>query len=317
MNRKADSSRGASGSSPYSAQPLIIEASLNGSASKALNPRVPYSDDEIVADAIACMDAGAALIHNHTDEPIIGGSGELDAERYARPWRRLLKARPDAILTPTMPVGQEGVPVETRYAHIVAMAEEGLLAQGLCDPGTFNVSLLDEEGLFAPSNYLYRNDTHDSRYYVETCRRLNIGLSISIFEPGFLKFILAYHRAGKLPPGSMVKLYFASDDLPFGLPPTAASLEAYLGMLGDWDVPWLVSSFGADCVGCGLAEDAIRRGGHVQVGLEPYAGDRKPSNVELVKEVVEIANHYERPIATPADAAKILGLPTFPVPFAA
>ncbi|MFT4873773.1 3-keto-5-aminohexanoate cleavage protein [Congregibacter sp.] len=296
-------------------KPLIIEASLNGAASKVLNPNVPYSDDEIVADAVACMEAGAALIHNHTDEPIIGGSGELETERYARPWRRLLKIRPDAILTPTMPVGQDGVSVETRYKHVEEMAAEGLLAQGLVDPGTFNLSLLDEDGLFAPSNYLYRNDMSDSRYYVEACRRLNIGLSISIFEPSFLKFVLAYHRAGKLPPGSMVKLYFASDELPFGLPPTAASLDAYLGMLGDWDVPWLVSSFGADCVGCGLAEAAIKRGGHVQVGLEPYSGNRAPTNVELVEEVVELAAHYERPIATPADAATILNLPSFPVAF--
>ena len=232
--------------------PLIIEASLNGSTSKDKNPNVPYSDDEIVADAVACMEAGAALIHNHTDEPIFGGSGELDCERYARPWRRLLAIRPDAILTPTMPVGQDGVPVEARYRHIERMAEEGLLAQGLCDPGSFNLSVLDEDGLFAPTTLLYRNDMHDSRYYVEACRRLNIGLSISIFEPGFLKFILAYHRAGKLPPGAMLKFYFATDDIPFGLPPTERSLEAYLGMLGDCELPWLVSAFGTDCVGCGL-----------------------------------------------------------------
>lgn len=300
----------------FAGKPLIIEASLNGAASKALNPNVPYSDAEIVADAIACMEAGAALIHNHSDEPIIGGSGELDAERYARPWRELLKHRPDAILTPTMPVGQEGVPVETRYKHVEAMAQEGLLAQGLCDPGSFNLSLLDNEGLFAPTTYLYRNDMQDSRYYVESCRRLGIGLSISIFEPGFLKFILAYHRAGQLPPGSMLKLYFAADHLPFGLPPTRVSLDAYLGMLGDWEIPWLVSSFGADCTACGLAEEAIKRGGHVQVGLEPYEGKRTPSNVELVREVVALATHYDRPIATPAEAAKILQLPTFPVAYA-
>ena len=297
--------------------PLIIESSLNGATSKAVNPNVPYGDEEIVADALACMEAGAALIHNHTDEPIFGGSGELDYERYARPWRLLINQRPDAILTPTMPVGQEGVPVETRYRHVERMAEEGLLAQGLCDPGTFNLSILDEDGLFAPSDMLYRNDMHDSRYYVEACRRLSIGLSISIFEPGFLKFVLAYHREGKLPPGGMLKFYFASDDLPFGMPPSAASLDAYLGMLGDCDLPWLVSSFGDDCVGCGIAEEAIVRGGHVQVGLEPYAGHRQPTNVELVEEVVALAKKLGRPIASPAQAAEILELPTYPVPFAA
>jgi uncharacterized protein (DUF849 family) len=163
---------------------------------------------------------------------------------------------------------------------------------------------------------LYLNDMHDSRYYVEACRRLRIGLSISIFEPGFLKFILAYHKAGKLPPGGILKFYFAADFLPFGMPPTVASLEAYLSMLGGCDLPWLVSAFGDDCVACGIAEEAIKRGGHVQVGLEPYGGNRQPTNMELVTEVVELSKQYGRPIATPAQAAKILNLPTYPVPFA-
>jgi 3-keto-5-aminohexanoate cleavage enzyme len=302
-------------SSPVAGTPLIIEASLNGSTPKSTNPGVPYSDDEIVEQAVACMEAGAALIHNHTTETVIGGPGELDVELYAGAWRKLLKIRPDAILTPTMPVGQEGVPVETRYAHVEKMAAEGLISQGLCDPGSFNFAFLDEEGLFTSSSYVYKNDMHDSRYYVEACRRHNIGLSISIFEPGFVKFIMAYVRAGKMPPGGLMKFYFGADFMPFGLPPTAKALDAYLEMIEGSNLPWLVSSFGDDCVGCGIADEAIKRGGHVQVGLEPYGGDRTPGNVELVKEVVELAQQYDRPIATPAQAAQILNLPTYPVAY--
>ena len=293
-------------------KPLIIEASLNGQTPRSRNPHVPYTDEEIVEQAVACMDAGAAMVHNHTEEPVIGGSGRLDIERYASAWRKLLTLRPDAILTATMPVGQEGVPVEARYAHIEAMANEGLITQGLCDPGSFNYAGLDEDGLFADSTYIYKNDMHDSRYYVETCRRLDIGLSISIFEPGFVKFIMAYHRAGLLPPGAMLKFYFGSETMPFGLPPTATALDAYLEMIEGSGLPWLVSSFGDDCVACGIAEAAIKRGGHVQVGLEPYVGPRTPTNAELVEEVVALARHYERPPATPIETAKILGFPTYP-----
>lgn len=295
--------------------PLIIEASINGQTPRSRNPNVPYSDEEIVEQAVACMDAGAALVHNHTEEPVIGGSGKLDSEKYASAWRHLLKIRPDAILTPTMPVGQEGVNVRTRYAHVEAMAREGLITQGLCDPGSFNYAALDEEGLFSDSDYVYRNNMRDSRYYVETCRQLNIGLSISIFEPGFIKFIMAYHRAGKLPAGALLKFYFGADSMSFGLPPTAKALEAYLEMIEGSDLPWLVSSFGDDCVGCGIAEEAIKRGGHVQVGLEPYVGPRTPTNLELVQEVAQLAARYERPLATPAEAAQILNLPTYPAPF--
>jgi 3-keto-5-aminohexanoate cleavage enzyme len=292
--------------------PLIIEASLNGQTPKSVNPNVPYGDDEIVEQALACMEAGAAMVHNHTEEPIIGGTGCLDIENYAGAWRKLLAIRPDAILTPTMPFAQGGVSVESRYSHIDAMAEEGLITQGLCDPGSMNFAALDDEGLFADSTLVYKNDMRDSRYYVEACRRLNVGLSISIFEPGFVKFIMAYHRAGKLPPGAMMKFYFGSDSMPFGLPPTPTALDAYLEMIEGSSLPWLVSSFGDDCVACGLAEEAIKRGGHVQVGLEPYVGPRTPTNVELVLEVVALAKKYDRPLATPGEAAEMLNLPTYP-----
>ncbi|GAA0468925.1 3-keto-5-aminohexanoate cleavage protein [Parasphingorhabdus litoris] len=297
--------------------PLIIEVSLNGSVKPEQNPTVPYDDDDIVAQAVECMEAGAALVHNHTRDPVFGKTGMMDAEDYARPWRKLLAIRPDAILTPTMPADPGGVPVEDRFAHIEAMAQEGLIAQGLCDPGSFSVSIPQEDGVFAPTRLIYRNDTHDSHYYVEACRRLKLGMSISIFEPGFVKFIMALHRAGKLPPGGIMKFYFGANDQLFGLPPTAKALDAYLEMIEGSDLPWLVSSFGDDCVGCGLAEEAIKRGGHVQVGIEPYGGPRTPRNVELVQEVVDLATRMGRSIATPAQAAKIMNLPTYPAAFAA
>ena len=297
------------------AQPLIIEVSLNGSTSTETNPNVPYDDDDIVAQAVECMAAGAALVHNHTREPVFGATGSMDAETYSGAWRKLLEIRPDAILTPTMPAGPDGVPVETRYAHIEAMAAEGLIAQGLVDPGSFNATVPLPDGSFAPTQLVYRNDAHDTHYYIEACRKHALGMSISIFEPGFVKFIMAHERAGKLPQGGILKFYFGADSQPFGLPPTATALAAYLEMIEGSSLPWLVSSFGDDCVGCGLAEEAIRRGGHVQVGLEPYAGPRTPKNVELVEEVVALAKRLGRPIATPAQAAQIMTLPSYPVAF--
>ena len=181
---------------------------------------------------------------------------------------------------------------------------------GLCDPGSFNYGLVGEDGLFTPSTYVYRNDLHDSRYYVETCRRLGLGLSISIFEPGFVKFILAYVRAGRMPPGGLLKFYFGTEAMPFGLPPTEKALDAYLEMIEGTGLPWLVSVFGDDCVECGLAEHAIRRGGHVQVGLEPLgASDPDATNVALVERVVELAAECGRPVATATEAARSLRLP--------
>ena len=295
--------------------PVIIEAAINGGTPRSRNPHVPRTPAEVAKEALRCMEAGAAIVHNHTDDPVIGGSGVHDPEPYIEAWRPILRERPDALLYPTMAGGGPHVTIEQRYSHVVTLAEAGLLAQGLVDPGSTNFGGLDEEGLPRPVDVVYQNTYRDARYMVETCERLGVGMSISIFEPGFLRFVLAYHRAGRLPRGAMVKLYFGSGALSFGLPPTLPSLEAYLAMLEGTGLPWLVSAHaGGDVVGCGLARHALERGGHVQVGIEPFGGDRTPKNVELIEEAVALAADLGRPIATPDEAAAILDLPSRPSP---
>ncbi len=290
------------------AAPVIIEASLNGGTPKSANPNVPRTPEEITADAIRCIDAGASMVHTHTDDPVIGGSGIHDPAPYLEAWRPILEARPGTLLFPTAPVGQP-VPVEDRFSHSAALAEAGVLAQAPVDPGSTNIGRTAEDGLPPDSDVVYSTNFRDARWMIERCRRLRIGISVSIFEPGFLRFILAYHHAGKLPPGVMIKLYFGTDPLLFGLPPTVASLEAYLQLLEGTSLPWLVSAFGDDVVRCGLAEAALQRGGHIQVGLEPFVGNRQPTNLQLVEEAAALAARVGRPVATPTEARAILTIP--------
>ena len=124
---------------------------------------------------------------------------------------------------------------------------------------------------------------------------------------------IAWHEAGRLPAGTMVKLYLSTDEgltgAPFGLPPTAAGLEAYLELLEPTGLPWAVSCVGGDLGRSEVAKLALRRGGHLHLGLEFYGGDRQPANVDLVTEAVKLCESEGRPVATSKDAAEILGLP--------
>ena len=289
--------------------PLVIEAALNGGTPKSRNPNVPRTPPEIAADGLACIAAGAAIVHNHNDEPVVGGSsGVHRPEPYIEAWRAILAQRPDALLYPTMAGGGPHTTIEERYAHIPALAEAGVLRVGLVDPGSVNLGPLDAEGL--PSgNALYQNTMADARHMFATCDRYHLAPSISIFEPGFLRVALAYRRANRMPPGALIKLYFGGPNANFGLPPSAASLDAYLDMLEGTGLPWSVAVLGGDVVGCGLARLAIERGGHVRVGLEDYAGPRQPSNVELVEELKGLAASAGRDVASCSEAAAILGVP--------
>lgn len=285
--------------------PLIIEAAINGATPRAMNPHVPRSLAEIVEDASLCIAAGAAIIHHHNDDGLLQGRHAADPYREA--WTRIYERHPDAVLYPTMGGGGAHTTIQERYAHVAELADAGVLRMALVDPGSVSLGPLDAEGLPAAIDLVYQNTFADVRYMMDVCRTRGVGAHISIFEPGFLRVALAYRAAGRLPAGVKIQLYFGGAALPFGLPPTTASLAAYLAMLDGSRLPWMVGVLGGD-VSTTLAEEAIARGGHVRVGLEDYAGPGQPRNAELVGDIVSMARRIGRPIATPRQATEILGL---------
>jgi uncharacterized protein (DUF849 family) len=292
------------------AGPVIIEAAINGSTAKERNPNVPREPAEIARDALDCLAEGAAVVHNHIDR--VGLSGEAAAARYLEGWRPVLRERPDALVYPTINFGAPGH--RHNYDHIRPLAESGSLRIGLSDPGSCSNGGVDDDGVPRGAR-VYCNSYDDIAVHLGLCEEHRLGVSLAIIEPGFLRVVLAWWGAGRLPVGAMVKLYFSDHrhhPPGFGLPPTASSLAAYLDMLDGCPLPWSVSVFGGDVVGCGLAQLALERGGHLHVGLEPYAGPDAPTNAELVGAAVELCAKAGRPVASCDEAALLMGLPDRP-----
>ena len=292
-------------------QPLIIEAALNGGTPKSRNANVPVTPAEITADAFASMAAGAALVHSHIERIQI--TGDAAVERYLEGYAPVLAARPDAILCGTVALGRD---VEARFGHYRGLAAAGV-RMGAFDPGSVNLGTHGDDGLPGRS-FVYATSHDEIAWLAALHRDERLGPSIAIYEPGWLRAVLSYERAGRLPAGALVKLYFGGrynfldgkrSDVTFGLPPTEKALDAYLEMLEGSSLNWAVAAIGDCVVETGLAKLAIERGGHVRVGLEDFGGERQPSNVELVAEVVALAQVAGRSVAPPRQAAEILGLP--------
>jgi uncharacterized protein (DUF849 family) len=292
--------------------PVVIEVALNGATPRSRNPSVPTTPAEIAADALACLEAGATIVHSHPDDFSLTGAAA--AERYLEAWRPVARARPDAILYCTVGLGGS---IAERCAHVPPLAASGAMRMGVLDPGSVNLGSADPDGLPGGLDVLYANTFGDIRYVVDQLRALRLGPSISIFEPGFLRTALAYHRAGRLPPGAFVKLYFGGDGgyfagapgATFGLPPTARALDAYLELLDGCELPWAVAVIGGDVFAGDFARLALERGGHLRVGLEDFAGPTRPRNVELVERAAALARAVGRPVATAGDTERLLHLP--------
>lgn len=298
--------------------PVIIEVAINGITSAERNPHTPRQPADIAAESLRCIEGGAAIIHNHIDD--LHTTGLRAAARYAEGWQDVLAAYPDAILCPTATIAPT---MEERLAHYAPCARRGARMAPV-DMGSLNIADTADDGAPGAMRFQNLNDFNLLDSLLACLDSVGLGPSIAIYEPGFLRATLAYQRAGKLPAGSQIKLYFGGDyDLlgtrphreqkeravSFGLPPTRAALEAYLDMLGDNPLPWAVAVLGGDMVNSEVCALALERGGHLRIGLEDYGGPGQPTNMELLEAAVAACNAAGRRPATPAEAAAILGLP--------
>lgn len=288
------------------APPTVIEAAVNGMVTKEQNPHVPRTVDEIVEDSLRCLDAGASIVHHHNDDPVFGGATRHCAGPYIEVWTRLRAAWPGLLLHPTTASATIDSTIEERYAHVAELYDAGLAPMANCDAGTMALAIPTPDGMQSlPLNF--GNSAADVDWILRWCRERDAPVTVSIFEPGFLRLTLAHHKAGTLPRQVKIQLYLGGDRLLFGLPGTPSGLAAYLDMLEGTGLSWMVALYGGDVVASGIAALAIEKGGHVRVGLEDHhAPPRLARNDELVAEVAALCQAAGRPPATVEEAPKIL-----------
>jgi uncharacterized protein (DUF849 family) len=291
---------------------VIVEVALSTSAER--NPNAPRTPEETVAQGLACIDAGASIVHMHI--PDIRIAAAEAAAAYLECFRPWLAHDPDVLVLPTNGWGDT---MEERFAHQYLLADAGALRLGFVDPGATILGWPDPDGTPNPDGYVYVHTYADMTYAIDHGRAHGLAMHFAIFEPGWLRNVMTYWRAGRLSPGSFVKFYFGGPygimgrgaGVSFGLPPTLTALAAYREILDleGCPLPWFTALPGGDLLETPVARATVEQGGHLRVGLEDHAGDRAPSNVELVEEAVALCADVGRPVATPGQAADVLGLP--------
>lgn len=292
--------------------PVILEVGLTTRPDR--NPTAPSTLADACEQGLACMDAGASIVHMHL--PDLKVSAEEATRQYLECFEPWLERDPDVLCLPTNGWGDT---VEERFAHQLLLNEAGALRLAFVDPGATIFGWPGPDGAPAPDGIVYSHNYDAISYAVDQGKAHGMGMHFAIFEPGWLRNVTAYWRAGRLSPGSFVKFYFGGPygvlargrGVTFGLPPTLTALAAYREILEleQCDLPWFSAVVGGDLINSPVARATVEQGGHLRVGLEDHAGDRAPSNVELVEEVATLCREVGRPVATPSQAVEILGLP--------
>ena len=124
-----------------------LEVALNGPWTRQRQPRIPVTVKEIVEEGIACVKAGAAIVHAHAYDEATGQQTQ-SPDVYASIIDGI-RSKVDAIVYPTIPaVGLGAQPGELtaqqRFAHVEELARRGLIEWAAVDPGSANFSFYDD-----------------------------------------------------------------------------------------------------------------------------------------------------------------------------
>jgi uncharacterized protein (DUF849 family) len=76
--------------------PVIMELAVNGATPRSRNRHVPRDPGEIAEVALAAVELGASIIHNHNDEPMFTPDGCTRSSPTSPPGDRCLTATPSS-----------------------------------------------------------------------------------------------------------------------------------------------------------------------------------------------------------------------------
>ena len=270
---------------------LIISCAVTGAeVTKKDNPAVPYTPEELAESSIAAVRAGAAVIHLHVRYD--DGRPAFEKALFQKTVDLIRKQCDPIVMVSTG--GAVGMSIDQRTEGLEAGTE-------MCSITTGSVNFGNDVFLNSPSDIekvAKRIQEKGHKPEIEIFDAGMVDNAAALVKKGLLKAPLAYQFVLGVPGGlgaSARNLTYLADSIPAGS-------------------SWTVAGVGRHEFT--MAAHAILMGGHVRVGLEDNVYLRKgvlaPSNAALVERAVRIAKEFDRDVADPAEARRILGLKARP-----
>jgi len=296
---------------------VIISCAVTGAIhTPSMSPYLPITAEEIAEASIAAVEAGAAIIHLHSRDPVTGKPDQRP-EAFT-PFLKVIKAESDAVVnlttggSPYMTVQERMAPAKVLKPEVASM-----------NMGTMNF------GLF-PMLKRFKEFKHDwEKPYLEGSKDLIFRNTYGDLEAVFTE-LSANETRFEFECYDTAHLYNLAHFVERGLVKAPYFIQTVFGILGGIgthpddvmhmkrtadrlfgdDYRWSVLGAGASQMK--VAAMAASMGGNVRVGLEDSLwigkGKLAKSNAEQVRKVRDILEGLGLEIATPAEAREILML---------
>jgi uncharacterized protein (DUF849 family) len=296
---------------------VIISCAVTGAIhTPSMSPYLPVTAEEIAEASIAAVEAGAAIIHLHSRDPMTGKPDQRP-EAFT-PFLKVIKAESDAVVnlttggSPYMTVQERMAPAKVLKPEVASM-----------NMGTMNFGLFpmlkrfkefkhdwEKPYLEGSKDLIFRNTYGDLEAVLTELSANETRFEFECYDTSHL-----YNLAHFVERGLVKAPYFIQTV--FGIlggigthPDDVMHMKRTADRLFGDDYRWSVLGAGASQMK--VAAMAASMGGNVRVGLEDSLwigkGQLAKSNAEQVRKVRDILEGLGLEIATPAEAREILML---------
>jgi len=270
--------------------PCIICVAITGSLpTKEINPAVPISVEEQVESTQAAFEAGATIVHAHVRNPDQTPSSE--PERFARLQEGVRRHCPGMIVQ--FSTGGRSGAGQVRGGMLPLRPDMASLSVGSCNFPT----------------RVYENPPDLVDWLAAEMVQHDIKPEIEAFDLSHIFKAAAMHAAGAITDVPYVQFVMGVRN---AMPADRGVFDFYVQTVNRLfpGAPWCAAGIGPSQIV--LNEWAIAAGGHARTGLEDNVrldrGTLAPSNAALVARTAQLCARYARPVATPVEARRILGL---------
>jgi 3-keto-5-aminohexanoate cleavage enzyme len=275
---------------------VITAAIVGAETMRAQNPHVPYTADELAAEAERCAKAGAAVIHLHVRDD--EGRASQEGARF-RQAIRAIRARTDVVIQTStggavgMSVAERAGPLECTGADAPEMASLNVGTINFGDDVFMNKAgdTVDMARRIAAHGAVPEIEIYDAGHLDIAAELLTKGL---VTPPLHLQFVLGVRGALSASERNLELL-----------------IERMQALLPD-GCSWGVAGIGRHQLP--MAALAAMWGGNARVGLEDNIyldkGVLAEGSAPLVARAVELCERHGRAVATAAQARELLGLRT-------
>ena len=294
--------------------PLIITCAITGGLhGKEANPNLPEAPEEQVREAYDAYNAGASMVHIHRRNPENPMQMSWKWEEFAEINTMVRAKCPDLIINNTCLGGrmlneETGTIGDRMLASIPAKPEVASLdIHCFCEDMPMKARKAPlfgrDEDAILKFHYSISPDT--AKYVAQLMDEQGIKPEFEMFDIADVKYLNRLAKDGTAKTPYWVSMLFNGN----GTIPTSDMMLAATRALPDNS---LLNVIGIGAAQFPMLAMAMILGHHVRVGLEDnvfYAPrELAQGNGQMVERVVRLARELGRPIATPEQARKMMGL---------